>query len=95
MESEPAASVIVAESGLAPSILGDPVLCGPASPTGLKGAVVLLLARDALLVGFPDDKDSMRAFWKVTREQIGKDQSLSKTAITCRNGRWTPVPISQ
>lgn len=95
MKNEPAASVIVAESGLAPSILGDPVLCGPASPTGLKGAVVLLLARDALLVGFPDDKDSMRAFWKVTREQIGKDQSLSKTAITCRNGRWTPVPISQ
>lgn len=95
LQGEPGASIIVAESGLAPSILGDSSLCGPASPTGLKGAVVLLLSRDALLVGFPDDKDSMRAFWKVTKEQIGKDQSLSKTAITCKGGHWTQVPISR
>lgn len=86
LEHEPAARLIVADSGLAPSILSDPALCGPASPSGLLAFVI---ARDSVLVAFPDDKASIRAFWKVAKPFLDAGQGLSSTAITCDDGQWT------
>ena len=93
LQDEPASSVMVAESGLAPSILADNALCGPASPTGFSGAMILLLSRDAFLLGFPGEKDSSKAFWKISKRLIADDGSMSKTVITCSEGRWMQVPV--
>lgn len=93
LQDEPASSVMVAESGLAPSILADIALCGPASPTGFSGAMILLMSRDAFLLGFPGEKDSIKAFWKISKRLIADNGSMSKTVITCSEGRWMQVPV--
>ncbi len=92
LEGEPDSSVMVANSGLAPSILADPVFCGPAAPSGLSEAVVLLLSRDAFLLGFPGEKRSIRTFWKIAKDQIQQGLSMSRTAITCEGGQWVVAP---
>lgn len=93
LQGEPAATVVVAESGLAPSVLADSAVCGPASPTGFSGGVILLLSRDAFLIGLPATKESIQAFWKTAKRLIANKESMSDTAITCRDGHWTQVPV--
>jgi hypothetical protein len=76
-----------ASSGLAPSVLADPQMCGsPAS--GFEGDVVLLFAHDTFLMADPKDTDQTRLFWKAVKEEIAADRTLSKTPFTCRGGHW-------
>lgn len=88
LEGEPNSSALVADSGLAPSVLADPAFCGPEKRDGLDGAIVLLMSRDALLFGFPKEKASIESFWRVAKSEIKAKTSLSSTPIACRDGRW-------
>lgn len=90
LKGEPDAKLIVADSGLAPSLLAEPVLCGPKSSDGL---LALVIERDAVLIGFPDDRASVRGFWKVAKAIIAGDQGLSSVPITCTGGHWASAAI--
>jgi hypothetical protein len=90
LESEPGATLLVADSGLAPSMLAEAALCGPRSPAGF---LALVMTRDTVLVGFPGDEASIRAFWNAARPLIETGEGLSSTPITCVGGNWTSAPI--
>ena len=77
-----------AESGLAPSVLADPAMCGPASPTGMGGQVVLVIGRDAFLVAPAGDRALTDAFWTAVHDGAAAQDSLSATPLTCRDGKW-------
>lgn len=93
LEGEPDSSALVADSGLAPSVLADPAFCGPEKRDGLDGAIVLLMSRDALLLGFPKEKPSIESFWRVAKSEIKAKTALSSTPIACRGGRWESVAV--
>lgn len=93
LEGEPDSSALVADSGLAPSVLADPAFCGPEKSDGLNEAIVLLISRHTLLFGFPKEKASIASFWSVAKREISANTTVSSTPITCRNGRWEPVAI--
>lgn len=93
LEGEQNSTVLVAASGLAPSLLATDALCAPEKPNGLDRAIVFLLSRDMLLLGFPDDDPSIKAFWNVVQGQLQGGAAMSKTPITCSEGRWAPVEI--
>ena len=82
---EDGADGLGAKSGLAPSVLADPAMCGPAAPEGAGGQLVLLYARDLYLYALPADAAH---FWTRARAEIAAGRSLSHTVVTCRAGRW-------
>jgi len=87
------ASVMTAESGLAPSLLVQQEMCSVAAPAGLGGQVVLLYAKDAYLFALPSDRLMTARFWKTAKTAIAAGKSLSRTPITCRRGRWVTIDI--
>ena len=87
-KGENGATGMVAESGLAPTLLADPAFCGPASPDGPGHMVILLLDRESFLLGTPNDEDMYARFWKAAKEEISAGSSLSSTPLTCRDGHW-------
>lgn len=82
-----------ADSGLAPSMLADPDVCGPTAPEWLNRMIVLVLTRDTLLFALPDDKHQTTEFWAAAKAAIAAQSSLSSTPITCRGGHWAAVPL--
>jgi hypothetical protein len=93
MVDENGASGIGGDSGLAPSVLATPGMCGPAAPEGNNGQVVLVISRDAFLFGVPSDPDSMKRFWRDAKASIASDATLSRTPITCQKGAWVAAPV--
>jgi hypothetical protein len=93
LEGEPDSSLLVSESGLAPSILAEPASCGPNSPDGFEGAILLLLSRDSVLFGFPKEKRSISTFWRIVRARISNQSAMSSTPITCKDGSWVSVAL--
>jgi hypothetical protein len=87
------ASGIGAESGLAPSVLALPQMCGPEAAEGDNSQVVLVVSRDAFLFGVPGDADSMARFWREAKAAIAGDATLSLTPVTCKKGAWISVPV--
>lgn len=77
-----------AESGLAPSIIADPALCGPGAPEGRRGWIVLIFDRETLLFADPSDEVQTQRFWAVIKQARAARTSLSSTPLTCRNGHW-------
>lgn len=93
LEGEPNSSLLVADSGLAPSILADASFCGPQALDGMDGTFVLLFGRDALLFGFPRENASIDTFWEIAKELIKSGEAMSATPITCSGGKWKSVAI--
>ena len=77
-----------AASGLAPSMLADPSVCGPTAQNGIRGQLVLLYARDMFLYADPTDTAMTSLFWSVVKAETAAGRSLSSTVLTCRSGRW-------
>ena len=86
--SDAGASGFGAASGLAPSLLADPGICGPQSPDGLHRQVVLVLGRDSFLYADPADHTQTDIFWSEVRRVTASHASLSETPLTCRGGKW-------
>lgn len=81
-----------AASGLAPSRLADPALCGPAAPTGIDRQIVLVVARDMFIFANPADIDETRRFWVTARQLLATGSGLSSTPLTCKGGKWVVAP---
>ena len=81
-------SGLSASSGLAPSSLAEPFLCGPAAPTGMAGQVVLVYSRDTFLFAVPSDTTQTRRFWVEAKRAAATGGSLSSTPLTCHDGKW-------
>lgn len=80
-----------AASGLAPSLLADPTICGPTAPDGMQGQLVLVYARDMFVYAIPSDRAQTRDFWKAASREIANGRSMSHTVLTCRTGHWAVV----
>jgi hypothetical protein len=89
--SENGASGLAAASGLAPSMLADPAICGPSSPDGLGRQLVLVYARDMFLYSVPSDVAMTATFWSVAKTEVAAGRSMSATVLTCHAGHWTEV----
>lgn len=85
--SEAGAFGFGAASGLAPSLLADPMLCGPATKD-MNGQLVLLYTRDMFLLADPKDEVMTKKFWSAVDAEVTAGRSLSSTPLTCRDGRW-------
>lgn len=81
-------SGLSAESGLAPSALADPALCGPDAPIGMDGQVVLIVSRDTFLFAMPSDAGQTRRFWTAAKRAAATGAALSSTPLTCRARKW-------
>nr|WP_298896765.1 hypothetical protein [uncultured Altererythrobacter sp.] len=90
-----AASVVTAESGLAPSALADPSFCGPDGNPAVAGAVVLAIANDMFLIGLPEIESSMQSFWSAARSEVETGQSASETPLLCQDGKWVAIPFPE
>lgn len=88
LSNENGVSGFTADSGLAPSVLADPSSCGPKTPNGVAGQVVLVLARDTFLYAPAEDRELMISFWDAVERETAAGRSLSNTPITCRAGKW-------
>jgi hypothetical protein len=84
---EAGAPGLTADSGLAPSVLADPELCG-AGASRFGGWSVLLYSRDMLLIADPADRAMVELFERTARDEIAADRSMSSTVLTCRGGHW-------
>lgn len=76
------------ESGLGPSALLRP--CGPGFEQP-EGQLVLVMARDFFAVPSNDQPASLDVFWATAREEAASPEAFSRTAITCKGGRWIPI----
>lgn len=94
LEDQPdSATAIGAESGLAPSLLADPVSCSLKHPKGNGRQVVLVVSRNAYIFGVPSDRDSMRRFWGTAKALTRAPAPFSATPLTCDNGRWKAIAV--
>jgi hypothetical protein len=92
LEGQPnGATAIGAESGLAPSLLAEPMSCSTEHPAGVEGQIVLVVSRDAYIFGVPSDSDSMRRFWDTAKALTAAPAPFSATPLTCDDGRWEVV----
>ena len=89
------ASVVTAESGLAPSALSDPNFCGPDGNPAVAGAVALAIANDMFLIGLPEIESSMQSFWSAARSEVETGQSASETPLLCQDGKWVAIPFPE
>lgn len=81
-----------AQSGIAPSVLADPNMCGPSESPAMRGQLVLLFSRDMFLLADPSDAAARDTFWRTTRQAIADGSSLSRTPLICSDGRWVEAP---
>lgn len=82
------------ESGLGPSaLLGKPP-CGPGSQRP-EGQLALVLARDFFAIPANDQPASLAVFWAMARHEAASPEAFSRTAITCKGGRWIPIAPPQ
>lgn len=93
LDGENGASGFGADSGLAPSILADPAMCGPTAPNGVGGQIVLVAGRDFFLFAMPSDPEGLRTFWDAVRDGVSSGRSLSSTPLTCQNGKWAAIAV--
>ena len=89
------ASVVVADSGLAPSALADPSFCGPEGNSAVAGAVTLAIANDMFLIGLPGIESSVKSFWSAARNEVETGQSASETPLLCQDGKWVAIPFPE
>lgn len=89
------ASVVTAESGLAPSALADPSFCGPDGNPAVAGAVALAIANDMFLIGLPSIQSSIQSFWSTARNEVETGQSASETPLLCQDGKWVAIPFPE
>lgn len=82
------------ESGLGPSALLGPPPCGPGSERP-EGQLVLVMARDFFAVPANDQPASLAVFWAMARHEAASPEAFSRTAITCKGGRWIPIAPPQ
>ena len=82
------------ESGLGPSALLGPPPCGPGSERP-EGQLVLVMARDFFAVPANDQPASLAIFWAMARHEAASPEAFSRTAITCKGGRWIPIAPPQ
>lgn len=78
------------ESGLGPSALLGPPPCGPGSEHP-EGQLVLVMARDFFAIPANDQPASLAVFWAMARHEAASPEAFSRTAITCKGGRWIPI----
>jgi len=82
------------ESGLGPSaLLGTPP-CGPGSQRP-EGQLALVMARDFFAIPANDQPESLAVFWAMARHEAASPEAFSRTAITCKGGRWIPIAPPQ
>ena len=89
------ASVVTADSGLAPSALADPSFCGPDGNPTVAGAVALAIANDMFLIGLPSIESSIQSFWSAARNEVETGQSASDTPLLCQDGKWVAIPFPE
>lgn len=82
------------ESGLGPSALLGPPPCGPGSERP-EGQLVLVMARDFFAVPANDQPASLAVFWAMAKHEAASPEAFSRTAITCKGGRWIPIAPPQ
>lgn len=78
------------ESGLGPSALLGPPPCGPGTDMP-EGQLALVMARDFFAVPANDQEASLAVFWAMARHEATSPEAFSRTAITCKGGRWIPI----
>lgn len=78
-----------ADSGLAPSLLAAPAACDEKPGAMWNEAVVLVFSRDAFLYADTRDRAMSTRFWSAARTMIDEGESMSRTVLRCRSGKWS------
>lgn len=89
----PGTTAFSADSGLGPSLLVLPEICGPGAPTGRNGEQLLVFDRNITFFGIPGNARDFAKFQQMARAAIANGSSYSSTVITCQNGKWVVADI--
>ena len=91
----PGTTAFSADSGLGPSLLAFPELCGPQAPNGRDAEQLLLFDRNTVFFGIPGNGQDFAKFQQMARAAIATGSSYSNTVITCHGGKWVVADMQQ